>query len=321
MRADSRPWERISSAEACRTRCGQCTLSAMTLDLFRLLKLCRDDIWQTTSPKGRPGARGIKLARHADPKWDLKRILREGHFHDYQSRQADEVFKGAELVIALMGEHGSRSRFLGVYRVRGVAAEQRPYLPGYPFPDMGMGKYWYDLEHLDGFEELEDRLVVDWGTGMRSWTQWLDPEKPKDVIELYPKGHVLDFPGYSEVLLTFEELVKMVTHPDANRTWHKAMSGVAGVYLIADGVTGEQYVGSAYGQDGILGRWKTYAQTPHGGNVLLKAILEATPNRVHGFRFSVLQTLPRTMTKGEVVRVETAWKEKLGTRAFGLNSN
>lgn len=293
----------------------------MPLDLFRLLKLCRDDIWHTSSPKGCPGARGIKLARHAHPEWDLERLLREGHLDDYQGRQGSEVFRGAELLVSLIGEHGSRCRFLGVYRVLSVALEERPYPPTYPFPEMGTGKFWYDLECLPGFEELAGRLVVDWGTGMRSWTQWLNPEKPKPVIELYPKGHVQDFPGYSEVLLTFDELVKMVNHSDANRAWHKAMGGVAGVYLITDAISGDLYVGSAYGQDAILGRWKTYAQVPHGGNVRLKRLLEEIPTRVHAFRYSILQTLPRTMTKGEVIRVEAAWKQKLGTRAFGLNSN
>ncbi len=36
--------------------------------------------------------------------------------------------------------------------------------------------------------------------------------------------------------------------------------------------------------------------------------------------FSVLQVLPRTMTKEEVIKKEELYKCKLGTRVEGLNS-
>jgi hypothetical protein len=39
------------------------------------------------------------------------------------------------------------------------------------------------------------------------------------------------------------------------------------------------------------------------------------------FRFSVLQILPKTMARDEVLQRETLYKHKLGTRAKGLNSN
>ncbi|CUH46543.1 hypothetical protein RUA4292_00709 [Ruegeria atlantica] len=35
--------------------------------------------------------------------------------------------------------------------------------------------------------------------------------------------------------------------------------------------TGEQYVGSAYGEDGFAGRWIAYANDGHGGNKLLRS--------------------------------------------------
>ncbi len=38
------------------------------------------------------------------------------------------------------------------------------------------------------------------------------------------------------------------------------------------------------------------------------------------FRFSVLQILPKTMTRAEILRRERLYKAKLGTRATGLNS-
>jgi hypothetical protein len=39
------------------------------------------------------------------------------------------------------------------------------------------------------------------------------------------------------------------------------------------------------------------------------------------FRFSVLQVLPKTMSRDEVIRREMLYKAKLGSRATGLNRN
>jgi hypothetical protein len=108
--------------------------------------------------------------------------------------------------------------------------------------------------------------------------------------------------------------------PEANREWHTMLSSVAGVYLIMDTESGKQYVGSAYGKRGILGRWKEYATTGHGGNVLLKKILAQDSKAAKNFQFTILRTLPKTLTNKEVINYENLYKEKLGTRAFGLNS-
>jgi hypothetical protein len=38
-------------------------------------------------------------------------------------------------------------------------------------------------------------------------------------------------------------------------------------------------------------------------------------------RFSLLQILPKTLTRNEVIKPEGLYKHKLGTRAKGLNLN
>ncbi len=43
---------------------------------------------------------------------------------------------------------------------------------------------------------------------------------------------------------------------------------VAGIHLITDTLTGKQYVGSAYGKDGVVGRWCEYALKSLGRNLL-----------------------------------------------------
>jgi hypothetical protein len=132
---------------------------------------------------------------------------------------------------------------------------------------------------------------------------------------------VREFPGYDDFILRFDELERIVTNPDANETWHRMLAGVAGVYLISDGKTGDLYVGSAYGEAGILGRWASYVRTKRGGNAKLRALLARDPARYQSFSFSILRTLPRSLTHKEVIAVESLYKAKLGTRAFGLNDN
>lgn len=99
------------------------------------------------------------------------------------------------------------------------------------------------------------------------------------------------------------------------------LSSVSGVYVLLYRHTGKQYVGSAYGSGGIWARWRSYAKSPSGGNILLKQILEKSPSRYNQFQFSVLRVLEPSATKDEVMDQEALTKKKLGSRAFGLNSN
>lgn len=136
-----------------------------------------------------------------------------------------------------------------------------------------------------------------------------------------PEGYVKQFPGYLDFILTYSELAKLIGNPEANREWRNRLSSVAGVYLIIDTTTGEQYVGSASGKQGIWGRWETYVKTKHGGNKQLREVLGNDANNIERFQFTVLRTLPKTLTKREVIEIENLYKKKLNTRAFGLNSN
>jgi hypothetical protein len=107
----------------------------------------------------------------------------------------------------------------------------------------------------------------------------------------------------------------------AHREWHRALASVSGIYLILDTVTGLQYVGSAYGTEGILGRWQAYAQSGHGGNLQLRELIAKNPSCVHAWQYSILTTLSQSVTRDEVIQLESLYKQKLGSRAHGLNSN
>lgn len=167
---------------------------------------------------------------------------------------------------------------------------------------------------------MEHRLVIKWAGVAQGWCVKIDTFA-NEVVQLLPKGFVRDFPGYLDINISFRELQGIVNDPNANAIWHKMLSAVGAVYLIVDTKEGKQYVGSASGKEGLLGRWKEYAINGHGNNTKLKELIEVDPQRIHTFKYTILQTLPRTLTQNEVLREEGKYKDKLGTRAYGLNLN
>jgi hypothetical protein len=135
----------------------------------------------------------------------------------------------------------------------------------------------------------------------------------------------LDIPfyrtNYLDFSLMFSELRDIVSHSSANSVWRDTLSAVGGVYLILDTKKGDQYVGSASGINGIFGRWSDYVFADsygHGGNERLKPI--AAARREYDLQFTILNIVPLA-NKQAILRSECLWKEKLGTRAFGLNPN
>jgi hypothetical protein len=119
----------------------------------------------------------------------------------------------------------------------------------------------------------------------------------------------------------YRELTELAATAKAHRDWVSSLSAVSGVYLILAQPSGHQYVGSAYGLDGIWGRWIQYATNGHGGNTKLRALLKSDSAYPDAFRFSILQVLPKTTAAAEVIRWESLYKAKLGSRATGLNLN
>lgn len=87
--------------------------------------------------------------------------------------------------------------------------------------------------------------------------------------------------------------------------------------------TGDRYVGSTYGYDGLLGRWSVYAVTGgHGNNKGMIEHFNAQKHSCHDLQFSVLQVLSKAMSKEQIIDAETLWKKKLLTyEPFGMNKS
>lgn len=267
----------------------------------------------------------VKLVRHQDPRYDIPMLYRKGFLGFYQSVQSKNVFGNCEYIMSFIGDEGTKATYIGTYKKRLSKMLDISKVPeDYPYKleeDFNENLFYYEFEKIDLLSDLIDRLVIEWGKSTRSWYQWLSEDKDKSIVEILPEGYTRDFPGFDELLLSYNELEKIVKNKDANRIWHTMLGSVAGVYLIVDTTTGAQYVGSAYGEEGILGRWKTYVGNKHGGNKILIDLLNEFPSRYLDFQFTILQTLPRSMNKDLVIRKEQVYKTKLGTRAYGLNGN
>ncbi len=273
---------------------------------------------------------GIKVVRHQDSRFDVHEIYRKDNIEVYQAIQKRSVFDGAEILVSFIGIENTKAKFIGMYRNHGkrrwTDLKKKPVSrdgddASLAFLDSVTEQhFWYDLEPLPAMDDLKDRLIVKWGTpsSARSWVQ---SKLDKEVVEILPKGYVMPFPGFQDIILPYSELVKLIGNPEANREWYNKLSEVAGIYLIVDSATGKQYIGSAAGGRGIWGRWKSYVKSGHGGNKKLREIIGKDPQYVNNFQFTVLRTLANTLTQKEVIEFEKLYKKKLGTKAFGLNSN
>ncbi|WP_161633297.1 GIY-YIG nuclease family protein, partial [Labrenzia sp. C1B70] len=166
----------------------------------------------------------------------------------------------------------------------------------------------YDLERVEQFEDLVGLVVIDWGTGTRAWSQW-PARQDKQIVEIRAKQQDERFPGFSSFQTTIDEVEFL---PEA---WQGALSSVGGVYLLVCPTSGEQYVGSACGDGGFMGRWRSYASNGHGGNRRLLA------RERSNYSVSILEVASPDMSSKEIIHRESAWKNKLGSRSHGLNAN
>lgn len=250
----------------------------------------------------------VKVLRHHDNKNDLWRIRHENKFTNYQNGQSWDVFGTAKIVISFISERNKYAKFVGVWEVRSKSIDKN-------------GHYRYRTIEMNGFNDLKERMIVKWGEGTRSWAQWLHREGNKEIVEVLPINYIMDFPGYYDFSLSYDQLSSMVNNPESNREWQRMLSSVFGIYIILDKRTGNQYIGSAYGKNGIWGRWRNYVKNPNGGNIELAELLKKHPSGYKNFQFSILRVLESGSTKNDVISQEVIVKNKLGSRAFGLNSN
>lgn len=251
----------------------------------------------------------VHLATGSDPP-PLEAFL-DGKFRNWQADQAKRNFQ-CESILSLIDLGGHQWLFAGVFRVRGVK----------PCVIRGKDRFWYDTVEVSGLDHLTGRAIVTYRREFRA-SYLLGDTCSADLLisEIRPtRLTVGDFPGYTSTLLPYQLLCTLVREQPAS--WVSALSNVAGVYLITDRVTGKQYVGSAYGGQGIWQRWQQYTRNGHGDNRELRAVLhEKGHDHCRHFQFALIEICDRQASADYVLGRESHWKDALCSRQFGYNSN
>jgi len=267
----------------------------------------------------------VKLVRHKDNRdsksvngelftgslIDWYRMTDKSLFLDYQSEQSSDVFKNADYVVAFIGEEGSTARLIGVFKNNGYDVDRKKRL--------GTESFYYNLEVDERFNELSERVIIDWGKSAISWHQWLDGSE-KEVIAIVP-GFDYMFPGYNKVTLNYNQMRDVFINKQYPE-WKKMLSTVNCVYAIDDSKAEALYIGSTYNRDGIWGRWLQYANTGHGGDVELVKLIKDDPMYAEKYlKWSILEILPIDVTQDEAVkRHEMRFKEMFSS-VIKLNRN
>lgn len=255
----------------------------------------------------------IKMVRHKDQRFDIFEMYRtnKSEFERYQSAQAEPKYQGAEYLISFVGEENNRARLVGVYK---IVAELPMDDEHRTCPE---DKYYYQLEEMSGFEDLVERVVVKWSNAI-AWVQWFKNEM--EVIEISTGLKYKQFKDYMDFVLTFSELQDIIKNGYSD--WKSMLSVVYGVYVICDNKTGQLYIGSAYGNEGVWGRWSEYVNSNgHGNNKSLKELIDKDANYAMNFTFSLLVVMSKSSTKEAVIAKEQIFKQKFGTIINGLNNN
>lgn len=262
----------------------------------------------------------VQLIRHAMNDKDFRACYEKNMVKEYTGEQKKDFNKGYDYWAVFISGKGTEARFYKLYRVGAVVPRCLEVMPkDYPCPQAfeTPGDY-YELEYADILKEFENRLIIKWGDATRVWHQ--KGTTGKEIVAIQT-SHNEEFVGYENVVLPYEKLKEVVENDVDYKLWYTALSNVKAVYLILDVKNGQQYVGSAYGNRGLLERWECYVDTFHGNNKLMREVICDHPDRYQFFQFSILQIFSMSTPDDIIINAENLWKRKLGTKEYGMNAN
>jgi len=175
----------------------------------------------------------------------------------------------------------------------------------------------YEYEILPEYQKYFGRLIIKFKNKSQTMIRYAESViNDCEVVQILPDIFDNDiFPGYDKVNVSWEELSRLIS----KEIWKTALQNQKGVYLITDISNGKMYVGSAFGENMILGRWQSYIKTGNGGNVELKKL--SFDYIKQNFKYSILDIFKSTVDDQLIIAKESWWKSVLQTREFGYNKN
>lgn len=204
----------------------------------------------------------------------------------------------------------------------------------------------HTLKLVEQYKPLIKRLILDipqkntFGLHIYNLSTVLEDTS---IIQILEKEYsTYKFETIDKVNLSFEQLEYIIN--SSILEW-KANIRMPAIYMITDKSTYKRYIGSAYGIDGLWGRWKSYIDTFHGGNKELKELIRKikAENTFDGridksfekilndknyiqrnFQYSILKVFAPNTEKELIIQEENMFKEKFFTRSnngHGYNAN
>ncbi|MCK1312011.1 GIY-YIG nuclease family protein [Bradyrhizobium sp. 23] len=276
-------------------------------------------------------AREVLVLRHRPTEPDLNKVLpllaadKPELFNAYQQTQGatlEKSMSSASYVASFIGHEPGKALYVGLYKIgktKPLTLAQYVKVPEkIELFKLGMkgpsgtrpSCLWFDLKLMDFYSEWKGKLIVDWPPPERSW--WRRAHQ-----NIMPVHAVLEDSALDSAMKRWDELdfswSQLAVLP---KRWQAKLAEWRGIYYIFDTSAAKGYVGSAYGAQNLLGRWRNYAASGHGGNRLLR---QRDPRH---FRFTILELVAPNMEADEIIRLESSWKERLHTRQpHGLNDN
>lgn len=237
--------------------------------------------------------------------------------NEWKTKQSNNNLNNAEYLIAMAQYYPYGPEYFifgGVYKVEKVIPEV--------FNQRG-----YRLIPTGLYKEYEKRLIIklskpigrDIYNRLYTSIEALEPE----VYEVAPRTKLGHFPGYNNVSLKHEDLVRIIKNDEAQ--WKQALSNVKGIYVITDTNNGQLYIGSASGNtEGIWQRWSSYADTSNltGGNKSFIDIKGSFGNDyiTKCFKYSIIEIFDSKTKREVILQREQYWMKVLETKKFGMNN-
>ncbi len=279
----------------------------------------------------------VIVLRHRPHEPELNKVLgwlaveEPDTFNAYQQTQSEKLEKamkamsGVGYIASFIGHEPGKALFIGLYSIGAskplthreywqvpayVEMKTKFGMEGFTEEQSRKSILWFDLVLTDFYASWKGKLIVAWPPPERSW--WRRAYRNEIPIVAVREDSALDgaMPEWDAINLSWEQLRILPAR------WKSVLSQWRVIYYIFDTFDGKGYVGSAYGENNLLGRWLNYAGRGDGGNRLLKLRDPQT------FRFSILQRVSPDMDRRDVIPLENSWKERLHTRQpYGLNDN
>ena len=277
----------------------------------------------------------VTILLHNTRAQPLRRLLasmvfeRADVFDAYQSvhsEQAAATLRGRPWAARFVPVDDRRMMYVGLYAVNdlGLRPKQEIYChPGliavareYGDPvtaealeNAGQGEQAvFDMALSETMAELRGRLQV-MAPGGRTYAR-LAVNLDFEIIAVTEEPlRAAPAPEWEGFIVTAAEMRSLPA------SWSARLREWRGVYLIVDESDGSRYVGAAYGQENLLGRWKAHVAGDRGVTV------ELARRNPEQFRFSILELVSPAALPEDVIKLEVKWKERLHSRKFGLNVN